>query len=287
MLVAECLSFRRAAKVLGIRQSSVSRSVRALEDTLGVSLFERSPAGVRVTSAGADFFKETRYAIARIDWAVHVAATAGQGAVGSLAIGISSSLSSGFLRKAIGIYRERHPGVALNVLEGTLSTQLALIGTHRLDVSFVSASLPPSNYEAAPLWSERLFIALPRAHVLCDREEVNWDALTGERILFCKDDALHDELSDRFPSVGKGSSVQKLDAHRETLLHLIALGLGVSLTSESTISTQFPEIVFRPVAGNQATVLYSAVWSSTNDNPAFRRFLSLARTLAKQRLSQE
>jgi hypothetical protein len=51
LVVGECLSFRGAAKVLGIRQSSVSRGVRALEDKLGVSLFERHPSGVRITNA--------------------------------------------------------------------------------------------------------------------------------------------------------------------------------------------------------------------------------------------
>ena len=49
LLVGEYLSFRRAATVLGVRQSAVSRRVRELEDELGVSLFERHHAGVRVT----------------------------------------------------------------------------------------------------------------------------------------------------------------------------------------------------------------------------------------------
>ena len=55
LLVADHLSFRGAAAALGIRQSAVSRRVRALEDELGVSLFERHHTGVRVTNAGARF----------------------------------------------------------------------------------------------------------------------------------------------------------------------------------------------------------------------------------------
>src|SRR5262249_7804803 len=50
LLVAECLSFRRTATLLGVRQSAVSR--RSLEDALGVSLFERYHDGVRITVAG-------------------------------------------------------------------------------------------------------------------------------------------------------------------------------------------------------------------------------------------
>ncbi|WP_250189900.1 helix-turn-helix domain-containing protein, partial [Escherichia coli] len=50
--VAEHLNFRHAAKALGISQSSVSARVKALEDNLGVLLFERHARGVRLTDAG-------------------------------------------------------------------------------------------------------------------------------------------------------------------------------------------------------------------------------------------
>ncbi len=60
LLVAEHLSFSRAAQVLGVRQSAVSRRVRALEDKLGVSLFERDSTGVRLTEAGRRFLERTR-----------------------------------------------------------------------------------------------------------------------------------------------------------------------------------------------------------------------------------
>jgi hypothetical protein len=77
--------------------------------------------------------------------------------------------------------------------------------------------------------------------------------------------------------------VQKLDVGRETLMHLVALGLGVSLTSEATIASSFPEVSFRPIVGDDESVQFSAVWLSGNDNPALRRFLSLARSQAKQK----
>src|SRR5262247_3522761 len=107
LLVGEYLSFRRVATVLGVRQSAVSRRVRALEDVLGVSLFERHHAGVRVTSAGARFLEQARDALLRLDYAVTSAAAAGRGTIGRLDIGILSSMGAGFLREVIRIYRER------------------------------------------------------------------------------------------------------------------------------------------------------------------------------------
>jgi hypothetical protein len=69
---------------------------------------------------------------------------------------------------------------------------------------------------------------------------------------------------------------------RETLMHLVALGFGLSPTSEAMAATQFPEVTFRPIAGDAAKIPFSEVWLPTNDNPAFRRFLSLARSLTKK-----
>jgi hypothetical protein len=62
---------------------------------------------------------------------------------------------------------------------------------------------------------------------------------------------------------------------------MVALGQGISLTSEATIATTFPHVVFRPIAGNSDVLPFSGVWLLRNSNQALRRFISLARTLSK------
>jgi DNA-binding transcriptional LysR family regulator len=98
LLVAEHLSFSRAAQVLGIQQSVVSRRMRALEDKLGISLIERDASGVRLTEAGRRFLDRSRSALAEIDPAVKAAANAGCGADGAIRIGV---LSGGFVRELL------------------------------------------------------------------------------------------------------------------------------------------------------------------------------------------
>ena len=112
LMVAEHLSFSRAAQVLGVRQFAVSRRVRDLKDKLGVFLFERGASGIRLTEAGRRFLDRSRSALAEIDHAVKGAANAGRGAEGALRIGILSSLSGGFVRELLRAYRETHPAIA-------------------------------------------------------------------------------------------------------------------------------------------------------------------------------
>jgi DNA-binding transcriptional LysR family regulator len=137
LLVGEYLSFRRVATVLGLRQSAVSRRVRELEDELGVSLFERHHAGVRVTNAGVRFLQEARAALLQLDHAVKTATTAGSGKIGRISIGILSSIGTGYLRKLIQVYRSHHPDVGIQILESASADNVAAVRKRQLDVAFI------------------------------------------------------------------------------------------------------------------------------------------------------
>ena len=95
---AEYGSFRRAARALGVPQSSVSRRIRDLEDEIGVSLFVRHHTGVNLTNAGERLLPRLSSALGEIAYATRDAGSAGRGSDGEIYLGISSSLASGFLR---------------------------------------------------------------------------------------------------------------------------------------------------------------------------------------------
>jgi DNA-binding transcriptional LysR family regulator len=248
LVVAKHLSFRAAARALGIRQSAVSRHVRALEDELGVSLFERHHTGVRVTNAGARFLQQAREALAQLDQASKIAGAEGRGATGQLSIGILSSMGAGFLRELIQAYSERHPDVAIHIVEGASIEHISLVRKRRLDVAFVADASEATDCDVAQLWNERLFVALPQSHPLSGCKVVEWQALRNEHFIIRQSNCsrglcerLIKHLSDRTRTL----SMQKADVGRETLMHLVAMGRGVSLTSEATVATSFPNVIFR------------------------------------------
>jgi DNA-binding transcriptional LysR family regulator len=286
LLVGEYLSFRRAASALGVRPSIVSLHVRELEEEIGVSLFERHHAGVRVTNAGARFLQQAREALVQLDQAVETARTAGSGAIGRLSIGILSSVGTGYLRELIQAYGREYPDVSVDIVEGGAAEHVAGVFKRQLDIAFILDSTVATGCEVAPLWNERIFVALPESHPLSTHNQIDWEDLRGEHLIARRsehDPGLCERLSRKLTEGDQGPSVEKLDVGRETLMHLVAIGRGVGLTSEATVATPFRDVVFRPVAGNDEILQFCAVWSSENDNPALRRFLSLARTIAKRR----
>ena len=119
LAVAEYLNFRHAANALGVAQSSVSARVKALEDDLGILVFERHARGVRLTEAGRHFVERIAAGIDQLDHAVKTAGMAAAGESGRLRIGIHALIPHSFLANLIDQYREDHPGIEVEIAEGT------------------------------------------------------------------------------------------------------------------------------------------------------------------------
>ncbi len=140
------------------------------------------------------------------------------------------------------------------------------------------------------LWTARLFVALPENHRLAAFDSIEWEALMDEHFIISRDaigPEMHNHIVKRLADFGFNPSVERHSVGRETLIHMVALGFGISLVTESSVGTNYPEIVFRPLAAVEDMISYSAVWWLHNDNPALRRLLSLARSMSAGRPSPE
>jgi DNA-binding transcriptional LysR family regulator len=108
--VAErCGSFRKAADLLAIKQSNLSRRVRQLEEQLGIALFERTNGGVRPTPAGRGFINGARRVLIELQIVIDGAKAVGRGDAGYLTIGFYTSLSAGNLRASLVEYGRLFP----------------------------------------------------------------------------------------------------------------------------------------------------------------------------------
>ena len=95
IMSAELGSLRRAADSLKVRESTVSRRVRDLEDEIGASLFIRHPGGVSLTLAGQRFLHRARRAVEQLSAGAIEVHDIGRSQSGILRIGLFSSLTSG------------------------------------------------------------------------------------------------------------------------------------------------------------------------------------------------
>lgn len=280
---AEHGSFRKASVAIGIQESAISRRIRDLEDTLGASLFQRHNGGVFLTLAGQRFVRHARKALRQIEQGAKDVASIGRSDDGRIKIGIFSSLASGFLWDLLRTYDRRHAQVQIDIFDGDPADHVAAIRQLRLDVAFITGTSEWADCRTDRLWFERVFVVLPSEHALCDKPELNWQDLAGERFIV-SDGApgpeIHDYLVQRLADLGQHPEINAQHVGRDNLLSLVAIGRGLTVMSEAGTAARFPGIVYRPIANE--ILPFCAVWSPRNDNPACRRLLSLARSMAKE-----
>lgn len=284
LAVADHLNFRRAADALGISQSAVSLRIKTLEETLGILLFERRHRGVRLTQAGRSFLEEVSQGVEHLDYAVKCAGMIARGELGSLGIGLHSSIASGFLADLLQRYRDGHPGVDIEIAEGQAHDIIRSVREERLDVAFVLGAPTIVDCHTKPLWREALVIALPDEHPLAKADFIRWSDLASETFIVRHGGAgsqLHDHVALRLAENWHHPSVQRFDVGRDTLMSMVAQGYGLTLTTEATTKVSFPGVIFRSIADEPGPVVFSAVWSPFNRSPALRELLDAAQRLSK------
>lgn len=117
LAVAEHLNFHHAAKALGTSQSSVSARIRALEEELGILLFERNTRGVRLTEAGRQFVERVAAGLDLVDNVVRTASLAASGDCGRMRVGVHGLIGGSFLDGLLTRYRAQYPAIAVEVAE--------------------------------------------------------------------------------------------------------------------------------------------------------------------------
>jgi DNA-binding transcriptional LysR family regulator len=271
-------SFYRAARALDIEQSTLSRNILKLERSIGMSIFERSRAGVTLTLAGSAFIRGAKPMVATADKLVAMMRAAGQGRAGGLMLGHNGSVSAGNLRATLMSWHEAHPDVDVECVEADRSVLLAGLDTGEIDMAILMGAAGHNGFRCEPLWSERMLVALPALHPLAERDVVHWTDLRGERFLLPAADPgpeIQDMLLGRLGVSGAKPDIRMLRASRETVLSVLGGNSGVSIVCEGSTGAHYPDVVYRPIHGEQGPALtgYSGCWRDDNSNPALRRFL--------------
>lgn len=279
--VADAAGFRRASRGNGSRQSALSRRVRALEERLGASLFERTRDGVRLTYAGSRFLREVRVILSRLESAIRTTQAAGAATEGCIRIGTVASISGGYLSQLLREWRAARPEVALEIESALPEENIARIIAKQIDVAIVTGSRFSPDYDSERFWCEDIFAALPDQHSLARYGRIQLSALASERFLVTRHPPgpeIHDWITTRLSDLGSRPLIQEQAVGRDTLLSLVGLGFGVTLASSAETTISYPNVSFVQLDGE--CLPFSFVWLATNDNPALRRFLSDARTLS-------
>lgn len=180
--VVEQQGFSRAAEVLHVSQSAVSKAVRELEHQLDLPLVERGGGarGVRLTDAGQALYEHARgiFAMERIaldDVRDRVGARHGR-----LRIGASTTVAGYWLPPALSRFLAQHPGIELALVVGNTEEIGRAVVDGTLDVAFVEGAVDDARIEATPWQHEPLQVVVAQDSPLAGRRRPTVEALARQ-----------------------------------------------------------------------------------------------------------
>jgi DNA-binding transcriptional LysR family regulator len=262
---AEAGTVTAAARALSISQSSVTEAIRALEDDLGVALFERQARGLLITQRGSAFLRHARQILA--DVAVARTALQGQGeqATGRLSLGVTSLVAGYVLSDILQRFRRAHPLIALNVIEDSGEYLQHLLIGGELDVAVLLTS---SVRDRMALHVDTLVVSpyrlwLPLGHALAQQESIALEELAGQPLI----QLMVEEIEESTRALTAALPVKPDLAFRtrsvEAVRSLVATGAGLALLPGLVYrpwSLEGDRIETRDVSGDLPTVQVGLAW---------------------------
>ena len=180
-VVAEHLSFARAAEELRVAQPSLSRQIQRLEDLLGVRLLERTTQGSRLTAAGGAFFTQAQHLLHGAQQAVLAARAAAPER--TVTIGYADDL---IVTPAVHDLRRRYPDAHVRTRH-LGSQQAGALLDQRVDALVIRTPLPiPSDdLDLTVLYAESRVLLVSASHRFAGKESVTAADVEAEPLVAC------------------------------------------------------------------------------------------------------
>lgn len=284
LVVAEELSFSRAAARVHIEPSPLSRAIKELESGLGVRLFQRTKGRLGLTWAGEVFREEACRMLSFMEGAQARVHAAEKGYRGRLRIGLTDSLAQPSLTKLLARCREEEPLTEVKIVEMTVSEMVKALEHDQIDAGFTVHTELGKGLVKEAVWTDRPVIAVPRNHPLLSLEKIPLQEVTRHALILC-----HPELcSGGYNVISRWfcehtlplpSTVEYVSGH-EPMMMLVAAGygIGIGLASQITLYSH-PDVIVRPVTDDIPSTVTFMTMLDKPRSEELSRFIARARDI--------
>jgi DNA-binding transcriptional LysR family regulator len=283
--VAEELHFGRAAQRLDMAQQPLSRQISRLENELGIRLFYRTKRTVRLTEVGEVFLVEARKTLSQAEQAVLLAQQANRGEIGRLAVGFTGSALNSVLPQVIRRFKDCYPKIEI-ALEGLQTNeQVVALLSGQLHIGFLHPPISDKTLVRETIHREQLVVMLPDTHFLAEGapNSISITDLAGEAfILFPRrvGPILYDQIISFCQQAGFSPNVVQEAVPQQTILGLVAAGLGISVIHASTQHLGQRGVVAKYLKEATPELELAIAWHPDATNPALAKFLQMVREVS-------
>jgi LysR family hydrogen peroxide-inducible transcriptional activator len=240
--VAREKHFGRAAEACFVSQPTLSVAIKKLEDELEVKLFERSANEVSVTPLGEEIVRQAQSVLEQAAAIKEIAKRGKDPLAGPLRLGVIYTIGPYLLPDLVRQAIARTPQMPLMLQENFTARLLEMLRTGEIDCAIMAEPFPDTGLAIAPLYDEPFLAAVPTTHPLSARKTVTAEELKQETMLLlgtghCFRDHVLEVCPEfaRFSSDAEGIRKSFEGSSLETIKHMVAAGMGVTLVPRLSV----------------------------------------------------
>jgi DNA-binding transcriptional LysR family regulator len=280
LLIAETLHFGRTAEMIHLSQPALSLQIRALEDEIGVRLFERNRRKTALTAAGVAFREDATGALLRLDQAVHKAKLAANGKLGILRIGFVSTAGNQIVPAIIRQFRELNPEVEFFLRNILTLDQIQMLEARSLDIGFLRLPIGQhSGLEVVTVHREPFVLVVPSSHKLAGKKRVHLREASGQDFVMYERTyapGFHDLIFGMLRDAGIIPKVRQTAGEMPMLISLVDSGVGVAILPASAVKRSVASVVACEIADKIPMSEIGIAVQKGNRTPVLDNFRSLA-----------
>lgn len=245
--VARHHSFTKAAQSLFITQPTISKTIKSMEDELGVALFDRVGKKVELTDAGKAIELQAQAIVKSFQNISSELNDLMNLKRGHIRIGLPPMVGSSFFPMIIGEFHKAYPEVTIQLFEDGAKKVEIDVAAGALDIGVVVLPVEGDVFETFPFVEEKMKLLVHPTHPLAGREEVALTELSEDYfVLFREDFALHDRIIGECVRAGFQPRVVYESSQWDLIREMVAVKLGVAL---------LPETICRDLDSNRVSVI--------------------------------
>jgi LysR family transcriptional regulator, hydrogen peroxide-inducible genes activator len=274
--VAREKHFGKAADACFVSQPTLSVAVKKLEEELDVKLFERSATEVSVTPLGEAIVRQAQSVLEQATAIKEIAKRGKDPLDGPLTLGIIYTIGPYLLPDLVRQTIARTPQMPLMLQENFTVKLLDMLRTGEIDCAILAEPFPDTGLAMAQLYDEPFLAAVPNTHPLAAQTSVTTEQLKNETMLLlgnghCFRDHVLEVCPEfaRFSSHAEGIRKSFEGSSLETIKHMVAAGMGITLVPRLSVPKEALEGKRRK--NEDAFVKYLPIRDEKNAPPPTRR----------------
>lgn len=277
--VAENLNFARAAEILNITTSAVSRQIRALEDEFDTTLLHRSTRTVTLTPAGIIFLNDAKEILAKLQLTSQKIKNHSEENIQIISIGCISDVDLSLMTQLLHSVRKRAPEIHpfLRIIPSRLVINMLI--HDEIDILFAFKDDVPMRDSFSYFELEQIPVCavLPSDHPLCQRNELSEKDLSSEAIVLCNSYEIPSQIAGIQNRLSQKASpgATYYSENLQVSLSLIKAGYGTGVLPQ--VPSTDTALTFIPFAG-QAPLSYG-IFYRKNARPHLKPVLSILKEI--------